>query len=86
MRPTPLKRSSARASRPFSEPVGVFVSLCEPSCRGLFGGLPFHLPCCASSHVVPRLPRVAIVYRLGEAVQPFGIISSMFCSAVRSRR
>jgi hypothetical protein len=28
---------------------------------------------------------VAIVYRLGEAVQPFGIISSMFCSAVRSR-
>ena len=29
---------------------------------------------------------MAIVYRLGEAVQPFGIISSMLCSAVLKAR
>ena len=44
---------------------------------------PFHLPCCASSHVVPRetSTRGHCLSPWREAVQPFGIISSMslFC-------
>ena len=73
-----LKRSSARASRPFSEPVGasyqcasLFVAVFLAAALFIFRAVRLAM------QSPERLPRVAIVYRLGEAVQPFGIISSM---------